>query len=413
MREAKPGQPIISRRALLSAGGAGLAAAWAPAFACAGGDLRPRDAIAAELVPLIDSGRLAGAVWEVRRHGRKISAGAAGLADMARAVPMREDMIFQIMSTSKVVIAVAIEMLRSRGKVDLDAPVGDYLPEFRDQWLLRDSASQTRLLVRPARASRVGDLLAHSSGLPDAPPNVGRFAVKLRYSLAELAGIMSQQPLEYEPGARYDYSNVGIAVAARIVEVVSGMPYERFVRDNILSPLGLERMGFRIAPGDERRVPGAYRFASGLHPLTDKGPGDGDFRFRRGARYVLPEAGLYATAAELATLFQGFLDDLLDGKAHLLPRQNWHEMLRPRLPITDRDAVVRTRQGLGWRIAAVDGGSTEGAMGRAGSFGHSGALGSTAWIDAKAGLVAVLMIQTIPGAEARAAFARGIMKLTG
>jgi len=400
---------FISRRAVIGAGGAGLLAGLVPGIGMAASP--GADPVAAALQPLLQAGRLAGASWEVRRRGRIIASGAAGFLDIANRVPLAEDSIFQIMSTSKVVIAIAAQMLAEEGALDLAAPVADYLPEFGAQWLVRSDQDGERMLVRPSRPSTIADLLSHSSGLPDAPPIVGRFEAKLHYSLAEMSGIMSQQPLVYEPGARFLYSNVGIAVAAHVVEMVSGLAYDEFVRRRIFAPLGLTRMGFHVTAAEEVRVPLAYKLEEGLQPLRDRGPGDGDFRFRRRARYILPEAGIYATAHELASLFQAVLDDARHGARRLLSPEALAEMVRPRVPVPDKDGVIRTWQGLGWRIAATDGGSLDNAMGRAGSYGHSGALGSTAWIDPAGEIVAILMIQTLPAAEARRAFARGVANL--
>jgi len=188
-------------------------------------------------------GTLPGAVTLVARHGAIVRLDAVGYQNLEDRKPMRTDSIFQIMSMTKPITAVGIMMLMEDGRLALSDPVEKYLPEFR----------QLRSDYRPIT---IRDLLTHTAGV-NTPEIARNIMSTLDLTLAEAVSYYAQAPLDFEPGSRWNYSNPGFAVLGRIIEVVSRRPYERFIDERILKPLGM-RDSFFFRP---RTRPAASRWS--------------------------------------------------------------------------------------------------------------------------------------------------------
>ena len=167
---------------------------------------------------------------------------AVGWADVAAGMPMREKKLFWIASQSKPITATALMMLVDEGKVKLDDPVEKYLPEFKDQWLAVEQDKDHILLKKPKHPITVRNILSHTSGLPfkSALEQPTLDLLPLRVAVRSYA----MTPLQFEPGSKYQYSNAGINTAGRIIEVVSGMPYEEFLDKRLFEPLGMKDTTF-------------------------------------------------------------------------------------------------------------------------------------------------------------------------
>ena len=206
------------------------------------GDDAPSMGSADVLLPLVDAHSLAGAVTLVADKDKVLDLDAVGFADVEAKVPMRGDSLFWIASQSKPITATALMMLVDEGKVKLDDPVSKYLPEFGDTWVAAERDDDHVLLKRPRHAITVRETLSHTSGLPFAsrvehPTLDGR-------PLREAVVSYAMTPLQTEPGAKYQYSNAGINTAGRIIEVVSGMPFEDFLDTRLFGPLGMKDTTF-------------------------------------------------------------------------------------------------------------------------------------------------------------------------
>ena len=180
-----------------------------------------------------DSGKAAGIVTLVARHGHMAALDAVGYQEIETKTPMRTDSIFRIASLTKPVTCAGIMVLVDRGKLPVLDPVEKYLPEFKGQKVTGcgtgsgyDCAS-----VTPRRPVNILDLMAHVSGLPGAFPATRTPPA----TLAERVAPAGRITLLFEPGTAWNYSNVGYATLGRIIEVVSKEPYDRFLKENILS----------------------------------------------------------------------------------------------------------------------------------------------------------------------------------
>ena len=208
--------------------------------------------IAEALQPYVERQELAGAVMLVADREHVIYEDTVGWADIDGQRPMAANSMFWIASQSKPITAAAFMMLVDEGKVRLDDPVENYLPEFRGQMVLVEADKEHRLLKRPRHPITVREVLSHTSGLP--------FQSALEeptldlYPLAARVRSYAMTPLEFEPGTKYQYSNAGINTAARILEVVSGMAYEQFLHERLFDPLSMKDTTFWPNEEQVRRI---------------------------------------------------------------------------------------------------------------------------------------------------------------
>ena len=185
---------------------------------------------------LCRDGSIVGAVGLVALDGRVVSLETAGYADSESKTPMSADTIFWIASQTKPITAAAVMILVDEGRLSLDTPIARIVPELKNM-RLRDGT------VVPDSEITVRALLSHTAGFPEMPTDSPDFKADAT-TLAEQMRVFSALPLEFRAGEKYLYSNVGINIAGRIVEVVSGEPYEKFVEARILKPLGMSDTSF-------------------------------------------------------------------------------------------------------------------------------------------------------------------------
>ncbi len=186
--------------------------------------------VSAAMRAAVEAGDVSGAVTVVVTKDKVLHCEATGLADLATREPMQPDSLFWIASMTKPVTAVALLMLQDEGRLDVTAPVAKYIPEF---------AGLETPSGRPANLT-IAQLMTHTSGLGEGER---RAAARAR-TLAELVPLFLAAPMQYEPGARWQYTQSGINTAARIVEIVSGLPFDVFVQRRILDPLGMSHTTF-------------------------------------------------------------------------------------------------------------------------------------------------------------------------
>ncbi len=351
----------------------------------------------------VDKGTIAGAVTLVARHGAIASLEAVGYTDLDHKKPMAVDAIFQIHSMTKPVTATGIMLLMEEGKLALNDPVEKYLPEFRGLWVIESQDGKTRSLRRPTRAVTIRDLLTHTSGMGlNPPPGIAELHGTLDKTLAEAVAIYSQQPLEFEPGSKWQYSNLGMATAGRIVEVLSGMPYEKFLEARIFQPLGMKDS--YIYPPKEKydRIPSAYILKNGKTEKYFSDPlGEGAMKYRQGAKYPLPEGGIYTTASDIAAFYQMMLNGGTLNGVRLLSRATVNVMTS----VQTGDLTTNgpgMGYGLGWAVVRDAAGTLP--LTPVGTFGHGGRYGTYGFVDPKNDLIGVFMIQREGGSQERLAF---------
>src|SRR5665213_3774622 len=204
----------------------------------------------------IDTGRLPGALTLVARRGEVAHLGVLGAADVARGTPLKEDTIFRIYSMTKPLTSVALMMLVEEGAVALDDPVEKFISSWRDLGVFVAGAGPLFQTRRPDRPMLIVDLLRHTSGLTygfQARTNVdaayraaGVGEVNCTLSLEALIGELAKLPLDFSPGEAWNYS-VSTDVLGYLIQVISGMPFQDFLRTRLIEPLGMIDTDFQIA----------------------------------------------------------------------------------------------------------------------------------------------------------------------
>lgn len=345
----------------------------APAPASAANPTIP--AITAAMQRCVDRNEIAGAVTLVAdRHGLHHH-DAVGKADIAAARPMTLDSMFWIASMTKPVTACAVLMLQDEGKLSVDDPVAKYLPEY----------AQVKLADGTAPTITLKHLLTHTAGLAEAT-EAEQLAAR---TLADLIPAFTAKPLAFVPGSQWRYSQTGINTLGRIVEVVSGRPFEVFLQERIFTPLGMRDTTFFPTPAQQARIATTYvRSGDRLEPVPVARVYAAD---RPLPRFPAANGGLYATAADYARFCLMLLNQgSLDGRQYLKPAtvalmaSNHTGDLKPGF-------TAGMQFGLGCGVVGKPTGVT--AMLAPGTFGHGGAYGTQGWIDPVNGRIYVMMIQ--------------------
>src|SRR6202012_5881976 len=213
----------------------------------------------------VDSGRFPCTQLLVYRRGKVVHSAGQGLADVEREVPVKDDTIFRIYSMTKPITTVAFMMLVEEGLVALDEPVVKYIPEWKNLGVFI-AGTAPNFLTRPlSRPMLIVDLLRHTSGLTygfQMRSNVDAAYREARIGEVEKAGTLdgmieglAKIPLEFSPGEAWNYS-VATDVLGYLVGKISGVPFERFLKERILGPLGMTDTDFHV-PADK-----AHRLAA-------------------------------------------------------------------------------------------------------------------------------------------------------
>jgi len=219
----------------------------------------------ARLQKHIDDGEIAGVVAAVARDGKLVYQVALGKLDRERDADMREDALFRIYSMSREITSVAALRLFEEGAFNFDDPVSKYLPEFSDQRVLLNSESTDLEATRP----RVGEmtiahLLTHTSGLGSRSSALYRENnVRDRaQSLDAMVSKAAQVPLFQDPGTEFRYG-IHATIIGKLIEVWSGQPFEEYLQQNLLAPLGMTSTLFWAEGNDADRLAQLYRPEAG------------------------------------------------------------------------------------------------------------------------------------------------------
>jgi len=369
----------------------------------------------------VDRGELPGAVLLIARGGKLAYLETIGYQDREKKLAMKQDAIFRLASMTKPIVSVAAMMLVEEGKLDLLAPVANYLPEFKDLKVGVDqidpaTAKPILRLDAPRRPMTVQDLMRHTSGLVYGQFGEGLVHQAYReanvsdrgQSLAEMVTKLSKLPLAHQPGQDWEYS-MSVDVLGRVIEVVSGMELDSFIAERITKPLGMEATDFYVHEPDLARLAEPQADAAGKRPpLPD---------VTKKPRLFSGGGGMVSSAAD----YLRFCEMLLNGGEHggvrlLSPhtvRLMTSNALPPNVGYTARIArsgdiapTPEMGQGFGLGFAVRTAAGHNPLPGSVGTFYWTGAWGTTFWVDPKEKLIAMQLIQ-VPlsqGAPYRRAF---------
>src|SRR5689334_14208568 len=250
-------------------------------------------AIPTRMKEYVDANQTAGIVTIVARHGKVAGFDAVGYQDLESKKPMRKDSMFRIASLTKPITCAGIMVLVDEGKISVIDPVEKFLPEYKGMKIHGCSGLSAYGCtgIAPSRAINIEDLMTHTSGLEG---NLNLQGQPQPATLADLAALGAKTQLLFEPGTRWNYSNIGYTALGRIIEVVSKQPYDVFLEQHIFAPLGMKDTSF--FPPDEK----LQRLAT-LYTLTDNGlkRAPNQFGARKGPKIPAPAGGIISTAEDI------------------------------------------------------------------------------------------------------------------
>ncbi len=359
-----------------------------------------------------DLGDITGAVMLVARKGRVAFVEAQGTMDVETKKPMTRDTVFRMASMTKPVIGVAIMMMLEEGKLQLGDPVSKYISEFKGmkvgvmQEIGRGAADPPKFYTVPAEHDiTIKDLLTHTSGLSSGPMGQSEVAKNHRKpteTLADYVPRLGSTPLEFQPGSRWMYSpSDGFDVLARIVEVASGVPLDRFLKQRVFDPLDMPNTSHYPTDAQMPRLVTAYR-------KTDKGLVKTENSLSMSSKvYFAGGGGLVSTIDDYSHFAQMLANGgEFDGKRLLNPRT---VKLMSSIHIPSTLPGRTTGEGFGLSVRVMQDAIAGNHRVSDGSFGWSGAYGTHFWIDPKEDVVAIMMIQT-PIREMRPEFENAVMQ---
>ena len=370
------------------------------------------DAIAAGLRGLVDDSRRAGIVSAIASRGKLVHFQAYGSRNLEANLPMEADTLFRLYSMTRAVTAVGLLTLVDDGSLGLADPVAKYLPEFADTPVIDEIGAHEIITVPQSTPLSVYHLLTYTGGFGYPLSYPESFGLTMEQVLPVdgtlETGIrrLAEVPLLAQPGARWRYGFSG-DVTARISEVVSGKPYDAFLRDRIFEPLGMHDTGFTVPVERERDLAEMYSpgpdgvlvNATARAPVTNS--------YEPGSRLFSGGGGLVSTAADYLSFCQMLLEGGRLNGTRILLAETAANMLRNHLTETQgplmwsapgrgtADDMWAAHDGYGWGLGIsvrLDGEQQE-IPGGCGECRWDGLANTTYFIDPEHDLVAVAMSQ--------------------
>jgi CubicO group peptidase (beta-lactamase class C family) len=350
----------------------------------------------------VDTNQIAGAVTLVARKGKVVHFESQGWRDKEANQPMEKDAIFSLASMTKPIVSTALMMLWEDGKFMLDDPISKWLPSYANKQVV-DSLSGRRV---PARPVTVRHVLSHTSGLsltPSAGPNpltdgpaadgepMEQTATPARpKTLLEAVERAAGSPLAFQPGERWQYGSSTDFVAI-LVEKMSGMTIDEFVRTRIFQPLGMRDTFYNVPREKVNKVAAIYR--------PDK---DGKIALLRKPEYREPTtyfpgvAGLNGTAADYFRFSQMLLNGGEYNGQRLLGRMTVNMMITNQIGEGKPVYIRGDGYGFGLGFGVLTNPAKAPDALSIGTFTWGGANGTLFWIDPQEDLIGIMMIQINP-----------------
>ncbi len=364
----------------------------------------------------VDSGRLAGMVTVVMRRGELAFAETAGKADLERNRPMRPDSIFRIYSMTKPLTSTAIMMLYEEGRFQLDDPISKFIPGFANPRVYAGGSRGKIDSVPAEREINFRDLLTHTSGLTygfmESNPVDALYRAKdgvdfqtADTSLKQVVQKLATFPLIAQPGKAWNYS-VATDVSGYLVEVISGQPFQVYLKDKVLNPLGMVDTDFHVPADKHERFAANYQAG----PSNANGAGKLELIDDPGkSRYLNPRkvnsggGGLVSTASDYLRfckfmLNKGELDGvrLLGRKTVELMTMNHlkGDMADMGMPRFSESTYYGIGFGLGFSVM-IDPAKAH-ILGTRGEYAWGGAASTAFWCDPQEDMAVVMLTQLMP-----------------
>jgi CubicO group peptidase (beta-lactamase class C family) len=353
----------------------------------------------------IKNGDLPGIVALVARNGKIVFHKAYGMADNESKRKMKKDDIFRIASQSKAITATAVMMLWEEGKFKLDDPISMYIPEFKNAQVLKDFtyADTTYTTVQANKEISIRHLLTHTSGVGYGEiDDDERFRMIYKkagitdlfttkdISIGESVTKLAELPLHHNPGEAFTYSE-GLDIMGYFIEIVSGMPFDQFLRERIFDPLGMNDTWFYLPDSKTNRLVSVQKKENGKwvrYPITFYDP---NYPIKGAKRFFSGGAGLCSTAKDYATFLQMYLNGGELNGVRLLSRTTIQSIMGKQ--VGDLFGGESEYYGLAFKVITTEG-QDAGGYGSKGTFSWGGYFNTQYFADPKEQTIGILMKQT-------------------
>jgi CubicO group peptidase (beta-lactamase class C family) len=346
----------------------------------------------------VDKQKVPNAVAFIARKGKIVYYKAFGQSNTETKTAVKKNDIFRIASQSKAIASLAVMMLFEEGKFSLDDPISRYIPEFKNQRVLdRLNWADTTYTTIPAKSEiTIRQLLTHTSGLDYA--GIGSQEFKAIYAKAGLVSgignhtstigekmkILGGMPLKHHPGEQYTYG-LNIDVLGYLVEVLSGMPFDKFLSTRIFQPIGMNDTYFYLPKEKHSRLVAIHQTKNGVYAPVKNKIFDGvnpEYPTLEGT-YFSGGAGLSSTIEDYAKFLQMFLNGGEYNGGRILSRKTIEMMLT-----NQTLSPVTAQLGLGFGLETEVNDSR--SVVSIGSFSWGGAFTTSYWADPKEKLVGLV-----------------------
>ncbi len=352
----------------------------------------------------IKNGENPGLVALIAKKGKIIYHTAKGSSDATSDKAMTKDAIFRIASQTKAITATAVMMLWEEGKFRLDDPISKFIPEFNNPQVLQNFkyGDTTFTAVPSNKEITIRHLLTHTSGLGYGEID-GDERMKMLYHKAGITDLFTTEnisieesvkklatlPLHHNPGEKYTYSE-GLDVLGYLIEIVSGMPFDQFLRKRLFDPLGLDDTWFYLPDAKADRLVKVQRKIDGNwenFPVTFYDP---QYPVTGAKRFFSGGAGLSSTAKDYATFLQMYLNGGELNGVRFLSRSTIEIMMKNQVGDLWNGAK---HYGLAFGVVTEDG-VAEGGIGSEGTFDWGGYFNTQYFADPQEQIIGILMKQT-------------------
>jgi CubicO group peptidase (beta-lactamase class C family) len=354
----------------------------------------------------LEAHHFAGAVTAVARQGKVVHFQAHGMQDVESGTPMSKDSIFRIYSMSKPITSVAVMILYEEGRFLLNDPVSRWLPEFKGievgvEEVDEETGERVLKTVPADREISIRDLLRHTSGLTYG--FWGDSLVDKMYldkkvltedeTIQDTVAKLGTIPLKHQPGTVWEYG-LSTDVLGRLVEVVSGQPFDEFLEERICLPLAMMDSGFFVPPEKVRRLVTVYEPNDANNAIAPYDPSETRDYLEKPS-YFSGGGGLVSTAADYLRFLQMLLNGGELGGVRILGPETVELVTIDHLVnISDRRDLGPSGFGLGFGISLDRG--VSGSVLSEGSYSWGGLAHTGFWIDPKEELIGIFLTQLLP-----------------
>lgn len=367
-------------------------------------DQPAKERINAALQSMITDSMVVGASALIIEKGEEVYFNAFGYADREAGVPMARNTIATIYSMTKPISGTTLMTLYEKGAFALEEPLAKYAPEFADMQVVSRLDESGEMVLEPAkREITIADITRHTAGF-SRRSDLGLDKVSaeadllnLENSLSDMATKLSEIPLGYHPGERWEYG-ISVDVQAYLAEKLSGKAFDEYMKEVVLDPLGMDETGYFVPEEKRDRVAAIYfKSDSGLNRIPDERVHTinySDWSMKPGGW------GLKATIDDYMTFAQMLLHEGSYNGASILQPETVKRMATNHLPAVEDSSWLpskgRVGFGIDFAVRTEYPQSSDEMNGVPGEFFWDGAASTLFWVDPENELTAVLFVQIMP-----------------